>query len=147
MNITLLTTAIAAALAGAAGFGLAWQLQAGNISELELNHANERIAVQTSIATALEENTRQIAAAQAASTKRTVRIRADVRAAGDAGNGLRLTTATTLRAAAESTDTCPVATAAIAAVFDQCVGELQTLAERADGHVSDIQTLTESWPK
>jgi hypothetical protein len=43
VNLTILTSAISAAIAGAAGFWLAWQLQAGNITQLKLEHANERI--------------------------------------------------------------------------------------------------------
>jgi hypothetical protein len=143
MNITLIATVISAA----AGFGLAWNLQAHQLTKKDLNHAQERIEIQRAARATLERNMSQVATAQAASAKRGIRIRTDVDSSRNAGNGLRIASASAVRAAAESVDTCPVATAALAAVFDQCVGELQTLAERADGHVSDIQTLTESWPK
>jgi len=33
------------------------------------------------------------------------------------------------------------------AVFEQCTARYQRLAEAADGHASDVQTLTEGWPR
>jgi len=36
---------------------------------------------------------------------------------------------------------------AIAGVLNQCAARYQGLAERCDRHASDVQTLTEAWPK
>lgn len=33
------------------------------------------------------------------------------------------------------------------AVFGECAAEVGRLAEAADGHASDVRTLTEAWPK
>ena len=146
MNPTLIITAVIAAMAAMAGFGAAWQLQAANITQLTLEHANERIATQDSIRTALEANTRQVAAAQSGAARRGIGNRAAADRAAAAGNGLRVQTASVVRTAATDPATCTHATTALATVFDQCAAELATLGATADRHASDIQTLTDSWP-
>ena len=141
-----LLTAIAAAVSGAACFALAWQLQAGNISEIQLGYANERIAVQHSIRTALEANTRQVAAAQTGSAKRNVRVRVDSDRAGNAGNGLRLASATM-----RTNEVDPATCDSIVAAFDTVVATssefIQDVARDADQCHSDLQLIQESWPK
>lgn len=37
--------------------------------------------------------------------------------------------------------------AALSTVFAECAGRYRDLAEKADRHASDVQTLTEAWPK
>lgn len=147
MNITLLASAIAAAVAGVAGFGLAWQLRAGNISEIQLEHANERIAIQRAARQTLERVTGQIATAQVAARKRDVRVRVDSDRAGNAGNGLRLASTATVRSAADDPDACNSIIAAYDAVVAEGSEFIREVAASADQCHSDLQTLTESWPK
>lgn len=143
MNLTAITSIISAV----AGFAVAWQLQAHQIVKLNLERANERIALQQASRAANERNTTALIQAQNNAAVRDRVVRGNAAATGAAGNGLRITTASTVRAAAESTDTCPNSAAALAVVSDQCFAELQGLAEVADRHVNDIKTLIEAWPK
>ncbi len=47
-----------------------------------------------------------------------------------------------------ATPSACIATAdAIAGLLDQCQQEYRAMAEIADGHASDVQTLTEAWPQ
>lgn len=140
-------TIVASLLASIAGFVVAWQLQAHQIIKLELNHAQERIALQRAARATYERNTTALIQAQNHSTVRDRAVRDNVAVTGSAGNGLRITTASAVRAATESADTCPNSAAALAAVSDQCFAELQGLAEIADRHVNDIKTLIEAWPQ
>ena len=147
MNQTLIVAAIAAAVSGVAGFGLAWQLQAGNISEIQLGYANERLAVSDSIVTALEANTRQVASAQAASTVRNVRVRVDADRAGNAGNGLRLASTAAVRTATDDPATCNSIIAAYGAVATASSDFIERVSRDADQCHSDLQMIQEAWPK
>ena len=42
---------------------------------------------------------------------------------------------------------CLATADALAGLFDQCQQEYRAMAEIADGHASDVQTLMEAWPK
>jgi hypothetical protein len=138
---------VIALVSAVAGFVLAWQLQAHQIVKLKLEHTNERISQQRAARAATERHQAQIAAAQAASANRGVRNRAAADGAANAGNGLRLATAAAVRTVTADPTSCSDTAAALGAVFDEAVGELQTMAATCDRHVSDIQTLTESWHK
>lgn len=138
---------VIALVSAVAGFALAWQLQAHQIVKLELEKTNERISQQRAARAASERHQAQIAAAQVASANRGIRNRAAAGVASDVGNGLRLTTAAAVRAVTGDPAACSDTAAALGAVFNEAVGELQTLAATCDRHVSDIQTLTESWQK
>ena len=125
------------AVATASGFAVAWQLQAGTISDIHLEAAHELLQSQ---ADARDEAERRIAQVTAAQNSAQTRLRAVVADRGRAdlvGNGLRLTTAETVRTAAENPAACPARAAAIADVFESCVGEYLYMAEKADRHAAD----------
>lgn len=143
MNIAIITSMIGSA----AGFALAWQLQAGNISELKLGHTNERSAVNESIRTALEANTRQVAAAQAASARRNVRVRVDSDQSSTSGDGLRDASAATTRTSEDYTDACRAIVSAYDTVVAASSGFIQEVARDADQCHSDLQLMQEAWPK
>lgn len=143
MNLTVVVALVSAA----AGAALAWQLQAHQIVKLELEQSNERMSIQRAARATLERNMSQNAAAQVAAANRGIRNRVAAGVASDVGNGLRLTTAAAVRAVTDDPAACSDTAAALGAVFNEAVGELQTLAATCDRHVSDIQTLTESWQK
>ena len=42
---------------------------------------------------------------------------------------------------------CLATADALAGLLDQCQQEYRGMAEVADGHASDVQTLMEAWPK
>lgn len=90
----------------------------------------------------------KLSEAQNAATEREKKIRADYDAAHRAALGLRDTVAA-LRRELPSTaaDACRVTADAALTVFGECQDQYRALAENASGHASDVQTLTEAWPK
>lgn len=146
MNLTLIAAAISAALSGAAGFGLAWKLQTANITALELNHANERIAVQRQARAAIERSLSLVSVAQGKAADRNKRIAADRVRAADIGNGLRNTSSASVRAAAFDSAACAPALAAHSVVLDRCAAELVRVSGDADQLVSEVILLQEAWP-
>lgn len=113
-------------------------------------------ATQTQAAFAAERNARakeqilmtQLAEAQNAATLRETKLRADYAAAHAAANSLRHTIATIGHGLPTSTADANRQTAAAAlAVFSDCSATVEQLAATADGHASDVQTLTDAWPK
>lgn len=147
LNLTLIASLISAGIAGAAGFGLAWQLRTGTIAEIKLEQANERISLQRAARQNTERLVTQYAAAQSNATNRSVVLRADAVSAGNAGNGLRIKTADAVRTASSDPAACADRAAALGVVFNEAVTELTALAASADRHASDAQTLIEAWPK
>ena len=140
-------TIIAGAVAGVVGFGLAWTLQAGNITQINLDAANDRIALQRTARTNLERYASQLATAQANATNRGVVLRRAADRTRDVGDGLRIKTADAVRIAASDPAACADRAAALGVVFGEAVTELTEMAGRADRHASDAQTLIEAWPK
>ena len=138
---------ITSAVGIAAGFGLAWQLQANTITQLELDQSNERSSIQRAARQNIERYMQTVGTAQANATNRNVALRTVVDRTRDVGNGLRLQTAATVRAASSDPATSADAAAALGAVFDKCSTELESMAERADRHASDVQMMQEAWPK
>lgn len=90
----------------------------------------------------------QLNEAQNAATERETKLRADYDAARRAALGLRDTVAS-LRSGlpGASADSCRTTADAALAVFGECSAEYQRVAEIADRHASDRQTLIEAWPK
>ena len=138
---------ITSAVGIAAGFGLAWQLQANTITQLELDQSNERSSIQRAARQTLERHMQTVAAAQANAANRGVALRTAADSARYVGNGLRLTTAATVRAASSDPAACPERAAALGVVFGEAITELTEMAGRADRHASDAQTLIEAWPR
>lgn len=143
MNITLIATIVSAA----AGFAVAWNLQAHQITKQELNHANERISIQRAARATIERVTSQIATAQAASAVRNVRVRVDSDRSRNAGNGLRDTSAAAVRTITSD----PAACNAVIAAYDSVVAAssefIQDVARSADQCHSDLEMMAEAWPK
>lgn len=90
----------------------------------------------------------QLNEAQNAATARETKLRADYAAAHAAANSLRHTIAT-IRSGlpSVSADACRATADAALAVFGECQDEYREVAKNATGHASDIQTLTDAWPK
>ena len=147
MNPLLIASLISAALAGSAGFGLAWKLQAGTIAENELEQANERTTIQRAARATLERAMRQNSTSQANAAARGIRNRAAAAGAADIAGGLRIATDSAVRTAATDPAACSDAAASLGAVLTASVKEYRELAEVCDRHVSHIQTLTEQWPR
>ena len=90
----------------------------------------------------------QLAEAQNAATERETKLRADFAAAHAAALGLRDTITTRRdRLPTTSADACRQTSATVLDVLGDCSAAVEQLATAADGHASDVQTLTDAWPK
>lgn len=147
MSPTLIIAAVSALVSGLAGFALAWQLQGHQITKQKLEHTNERIAIQRTARATIERTTSAVIQAQNAATARIAVLRRDADAARAAADGLRNDLDAAVRFAATSADACNLAAATTAELLGVCGDSYRELAAKADGHVSDIKTLTEAWPK
>lgn len=143
MNLTLISATIAAAL----GFGAAWTYQGKQLAELELTHANERIAIQAAARHAIERSTSAVIAAQNDATARNSVLRADADSARDSLVGLRSSADAALRTAASSLDACNRVAAAQNIVVAASGEFIQTVVTDADQCHSDLTLMREAWPK
>lgn len=86
--------------------------------------------------------------AQNAAIEREKALRADYAAVHAAARGVR-DTVTALRGqlAAASPEACHATADAALAVFGECADRYRAVAEAADGHASDVRTLSEAWPE
>lgn len=142
MNLTLISAAIAFAM----GFGAAWQIQSGRMDSLKLEAANERINQQRVARQTSERYSAALAQAQNAAQARRTVIAASVDANGAGLIGLRHT-ADTVRTSATTDSARDAYADAVTKLFDQCGQALVRVAGQADGHLSDLQTVIEAWPK
>jgi hypothetical protein len=147
MNITLVASLMAAVAGFLTGAGLAWQLQAGNITEMELNHANERMAIQREAHKVKERQTDAVITAQNAGAARAVVLKRDADSARAAVDGLRDDLNNIQQAAGASIDACNRYTLTITKLFVASADTNRELAQICDGHASDVRTLIEAWPK
>lgn len=139
MNLTIISSLITSFI----GFGLAWQLQGHRVTKMELTYANERIAAARASRQTLERVTGHIQTAQANATVRGIQLRTDIASAGNAGNGLRSTTAAVVRTAISDPAVCSDTAATLGELLNTVSTERRELAEKADRHVIDIQALIE----
>ena len=147
MNPTLIIASVSAIASALAGFGLAWRLQTATINQMELDNANQRISLQRAARATIERQQTAVVTAQNAAAKRRRALNV-VRRDGDAALvGLRDATAAAMRAASESLDACNRVVSTHGTILAECSGTLQKVAGDADQCVSDIQTLTEAYPK
>ncbi len=137
----------AAVIAFATGFGAAWQWQGGNIVKLELNHANERTAIERQNRTAFEANQAAVIAAQNSAVIRNNRNTGAAGAAINAGNGLRIASADAVRAAKDDNAACLASVALYDSILESVVEAGGNMAAEADRWESDAITLHEAWPK
>ena len=142
MQLTLITAAVAAAL----GFGAAWQWQGRAIDQLNLDSANERIAIQRQSRQALEGHLSRVSEAQAAAAKRSAALAADLDRSRSELTRLRNTSSATVRVVTADPAACPAVTSAYDVVFSQCAGRLVEVAADADRCYSEHKALTDGWP-
>jgi hypothetical protein len=116
MNLALISSLVAAS----AGFAVAWQLQAHQIVKMELEDANTRIEIQRNARQTLERHMQTVGKAQDDATSRGVVLLAAAVRAADAGSGLRIASADTVRTASADTATC----LASVAKYDQLITEM-----------------------
>ena len=128
-----------------------WTTQGWHRDSLEKSHAtaqyesnleSERLARRSDTARA-----ERVLAAQNASAIRERDIRSVVDLVRGERNGLQQELAAAqARLPTLPHQACIDRAAALSSIFDQCTGRYSDVAERADRHVNDIQTLNDSWP-
>jgi hypothetical protein len=143
MNITMIFTIASAT----AGFALAWNLQAHQLTKLTLEHANERIAIARANRATIERTSNAVIQAQNAAAGRVAVLKRDADTVRAAAGGLRDDLDATRRAAATTIDACNRHSATVSELLVEAVGVGRELAQACDGHASDVRTLTEAWPK
>lgn len=133
------------------GFGAAWKIQNGLQAEGEVERAKQ--TYETSLESQrlahrsqTEDDQRVIAAQNAAALRQRV-LRDDADRLRSAYVGLSNDSSVALSSALESHDACIKSATAQDFVLSQCGERYSSLAQAASGHVSDIQTLTEAWPR
>jgi hypothetical protein len=72
---------------------------------------------------------------------------ADANRARIASERLRDTSERSLQTARDNHASCIVSASTHAELFDQCRTRYRELGEKAQGHVTDIKALIDSWPK
>ena len=139
----------------ALGFGAAWNIQGLRVDALDVefgqyrNEAEQNAIAAKDVALEKERFWRQeVENARINAQSREARLKRDVANAQSAVVGLRNDlSALRSRLATSTEDACINTAAAIGDLLGQCSEAYQSMAEVADGHVNDIRTLTESWPK
>lgn len=139
----------------AIGFGIAWNLQGMRLDALEIEFKQyqnevERNAVAAKRAAMDKEQfwKQEVENARINAQSREARLKRDAANAQSAVVGLRNELGTLQARLATSTDEAVLNTAAsIGALFVQCADDYRAMAEVADRHASDVQTLIEAWPK
>lgn len=146
---------IPVAISAAIGFAIAWGIQGLRITSAEQEFVEykqeQRQAYQDAVDTAKDKTAAletKVKEAENAATEREKENKVLADAVVRTSASLRDATATTRRGLPVASREACVKTADTGlALLDKCQAEYGRLAAAADGHVSDIKTLTEAWPK
>lgn len=142
---------IIALIIALASAGTTWRIQSWYYAAKESNRErqtyelsleSERLARRAETA----NSTRTITALNAANARAATRTR-DADSSRAALNSVSYAAGEALRSALRSHDACLATATATGELLVAVSAERRDLAEKADGHVSDILTLTQSWPK
>lgn len=147
MNLTAITTAVSIAVSGLVVWNIqSWRYQS-QIATLKTEYATAQF---NALEKANAETIRLTEQAQQASIdaqNRIQRINAERNKLRASIDGLRSSSTEALLLSGYSHAACIDRATALKDVFDQCTGEYGSLAEKADRHTSDLQTLSDAWPK
>ena len=142
-------------LAAIGGGWVAWSLQGFRLDDLKHDFAGYKTQVEQQAVEARQAALKQKeqwikekedAEQKAAEREATLRTERDRALAG--ARRLRDDIATLRTRLPNAIPSACIATAdALAGLLDQCQQEYRGMAEVADGHASDVQTLMEAWPK
>ena len=139
----------------ALGFGAAWNIQGLRVDALDVefgqyrNEAEQNAIAAKDVALEKERFWRQeVENARINAQSREARLKRDVANAQSAVVGLRNDLSALRSRLATSTEASCLATAdSLGILLGQCAEDYRAMAEVADRHAADVQTLTESWPK
>jgi len=143
MNFTL----ISAAVAGAIGFGAAWQIQTARIEHAENNRLTQQAEEQRELSRLEQARSLQVLSAQNDARLRESKLRADVATANASVNGLRDSIVNYVQATRSNPDACVKRTDAIGQLLAECSTRYTEMAGIADRLNSDRVMLVDSWPK
>ena len=129
------------------GFVSGWTVQDWRFSSKEADRAQQELATVKQSAAADVRRLDNTIDAQSKATIRERALRGDADALRGAVVGLSDAENRALRTARDSQDTCLVAATTFRELFDASTEEYRALAEKADRHASDIQTLIDAYPK
>jgi uncharacterized protein YgfB (UPF0149 family) len=148
-----MTARILALLAGVAvAFSAGWLVNGWRLGEQIAHIETEQAQAELSAALAAgikeAEWTKNLEDARNAATKREQTLRRAAAGARDVSDGLRADLAELRRqlpdlaaeAVRQRADT-------LAELFNQCQEDYRSVAEKADRHASDVQTLEQGWPR
>ncbi len=141
------TTIAVVVLSAAAGFALAWQLQAHQITKLTLEHANERIEIQRAARVVADRASTAVIVAQNNATNRVSVLRRELDSARGTASGLRDDIDVAMRASATSIDACAIAARTSGELLAICADRYIDVAGKAQGHVSDYRAVVEACQK
>lgn len=153
--LTLIKSSWPLILAAIGGGWVAWSLQGFRLDDLKHDFAGYKTQVEQQAVEARQAALKQKeqwikekedAEQKAAEREATLRTERDRALAG--ARRLRDDIATLRTRLPNAIPSACLATAdALAGLLDQCQQEYRGMAEVADGHASDVQTLMEAWPK
>lgn len=146
MNLALIKYAAILAVPFAAGFGAAWTLQELTITNIQLEHKDERITRDRAARVQAERRVATQRAAELQAQSRMERLTVVVDSNRTELERLHDAAAAALRAHSDTLEACTAHAATQGGLLDHCAARLVDVAASADGHVSDIKTLNESWP-
>ena len=147
MNITLITSFVAAIVAAAAAWAFQDARYTAELAELRLEHANAVIKATSTLRAEQHAITTKYQGALNAATERETISRRHLGAAARESDGLREQLSATARRIA----TAPPATVAeyataVSGLFTDCSRSYQELAGQADGHANDVRKHRDAWP-
>lgn len=141
------THLIAALLSAAMAFAGAWQIQSLRTKANEKEHIERHAAQERDLHVLEQKRSRHALDAVNLSRASETRLRAESARNRDALVGLRASSADALSFARTSLDACLVATTTLSELHIAGATEYSELAEKAQRHVIDLQTLNAAWPK
>ena len=155
MNPLLLAKVAPYAIAALIAFALAWGIQSLRLTSAEQDftkYKQEQRQVYQDAVDAAKDKTAaletKVKEAENAATERAKENKILADAVNRTSASLRDATATTRRGLPVASREACIKTADTGlALLDKCQAEYGRLAAAADGHVSDIKTLMEAWPK
>ena len=125
----------------------AWKFQSMRYEAKENERAQQQLVLEREAHTLELKRQSAVVSAQNAAAARAIGLRSDADTARASANSLRDSAERAMRASQTSLDACLVTATTVNKLFLESVTRYGEVAESADRHASDVQTLTESWPK
>ena len=147
MTPQLIIAGVLFASGSVAGFGAAWKWQAYRMDAKELEHVQQQLANERSAATAAIRRTETVIQAQSAAAVRERNLRNDAAGARVAAISLHDAAAAAMRDASVSHAACTERAAALGDVLGAVEAAGRSMAEKADRHALDAETLSAAWPR